>query len=41
MSFVNQDKMSDALNEGTLLVTGVTLWRALNSDSWRHREAAA
>ena len=30
-----------ALNEGTLVVSGVKLWNALHSDTWRHREAAA
>jgi len=31
----------NALNDGTLLVSGVKLWNALHSDTWRHREAAA
>lgn len=30
-----------ALHSGTLLVTGVKLWSALHSESWRHRDAAA
>lgn len=30
-----------ALKSGSLLVTGVTLWSALHSDSWRFRDAAA
>jgi len=30
-----------ALHSGTLLVTGVKLWSALHSESWRHRDAAS
>jgi centrosomal protein CEP104 len=30
-----------ALHSGSLLVTGVKLWSALHSDSWRHRDAAS
>mmetsp|Transcript_30234 Transcript_30234/g.34616 ORF Transcript_30234/g.34616 Transcript_30234/m.34616 type:complete len:441 (+) Transcript_30234:175-1497(+) len=30
-----------ALTSGTLLVTGVKLWSALHSESWRHRDAAS
>ena len=32
--------MNRALHSGTLLVTGVKLWSALHSETWRHREAA-
>ena len=37
---VKSDSLKNALNEGILLVTGVRLWNALHSESWRHREAA-
>jgi len=37
----NIDDLKSALNDGTLLVTGVRLWNAIHSESWRHREAAA
>lgn len=30
-----------ALTDGTLLVTGVKLWSALHSETWRHREGAS
>jgi len=29
------------MNDGTLTTVGVKLWTALNSDAWRHREAAS
>ena len=37
----DSDALKNALNDGTLLVTGVRLWNAIHSESWRHREAAA
>ena len=37
---MEQDTLRRALGEGTLLVTGVNLWQAANSDTWRQREAA-
>jgi len=35
------DPLRRSLSEGTQKVTGVKLWTALNSDKWRHREAAS
>ena len=29
-----------ALTDGTLNVSGVKLWNAIHSETWRHREAA-
>jgi len=38
---LTHESLVNALNDGTLLVSGVKLWNALHSDTWRHREAAA
>ena len=34
------ESLRRALSDGTLTVSGVKLWHALHSDTWRHREAA-
>ena len=37
---MDKKSLNRALHSGTLLVTGVKLWSALHSETWRHREAA-
>jgi hypothetical protein len=38
---LEKENLTSALQDGVLTVTGVRLWNALHSESWRNREAAA